>query len=614
MVGTLLWLLATGGAYAVIELYVTGTPELTNIELLRGPALEAFNALKLPLLITISGLVVGSIGFLAGFGTFVALPRFRANARKREINVLLADSVSYMYALSIGGLNQLEILEAMAEAEIYGEVSEEFRSIVLETTYFDTDYRTAMRNQSVQTPSEELSQFLTDMLSIIDSGGDMTDFLSDKKDKHLRTAKQEQALMLETLELFGEMYITLSLFPLLLIIILAIMGMIGTARTSLLYLTVYGLIPLVGVGFLVLVSTVKQDDIGSGYLAAEGEEGERTGGVKGLTDLGLVEGYTDSHAVFDRIRSREGTHETAKLLANPHHFFRDHPLTVLALTVPASAVLVAFGVLGGLAPTSMDGLVDRPVVGTAVWVYIPLYVNFLPLAVFYEWHARQRNRITGKLSETLRKLSSANSTGLTLLDSIELVVDTSSGKLADEFAMIGRQVSYGMSLRAAFVEFNNRYEVPRLARTVNLITKAQESSNRIAAVLTTAAQASENQDDIEREQRSQARMQVAIIIIMTFFTLLAVMAILKVNFLDTMARVTEQSGGGGGAGAAGGGASSLGSGLDVELMGLLFFHAVTIQAVSSGFIAGYIRSGDLLTGAKYAVVLPTFALAVFAVI
>jgi flagellar protein FlaJ len=413
------------------------------------------------------------------------------------------------------------------------------------------------------------------------------------------------------------MYITLSLFPLLLIIILAIMGMIGTARTSLLYLTVYGLIPLVGVGFLVLVSTVKQDDIGSGYLAAEGEEGERTGGlggVKGLTDLGLVESYTDSHAVFDRIRSREGTHETAKLLANPHHFFRDHPLTVLALTVPASAVLVAFGVLGGLAPTSMDGLVDRPVVGTAVWVYIPLYLNFLPLAVFYEWNARSRKRITGKLSETLRKLSSANSTGLTLLDSIELVVDTSSGKLADEFATIGRQVSYGMSLRAAFVEFNNRYEVPRLARTVNLITKAQESSNRIAAVLTTAAQASENQDDIEREQRSQARMQVAIII-MTFFTLLAVMAILKVNFLDTMARVTEQSGGGGGAGAgAGGGASSLGSGLDVELMGLLFFHAVTIQAVSSGFIAGYIRSGDLLTGTKYAVVLPTFALITFAVI
>ncbi len=60
------------------------------------------------------------------------------------------------------------------------------------------------------------------MLSIIDSGGDMTDFLNDKKDKHLRTTKQEQSLVLETLELFGEMYITLSVFPLLLIILVAV--------------------------------------------------------------------------------------------------------------------------------------------------------------------------------------------------------------------------------------------------------------------------------------------------------------------------------------------------------------------------------------------------------
>src|SRR5699024_2092839 len=111
-----------------------------------------------------------------------------------------------------------EIFEAMAGAnDTYGEVAKEFESVYLETEYFDTDYRTAIRTQALRTPSEELSQFLTDMLSIIDSGGDMTEFLRDKKDKHLRTAKQEQSLVLETLELFGEMYITLSVFPLLLI-------------------------------------------------------------------------------------------------------------------------------------------------------------------------------------------------------------------------------------------------------------------------------------------------------------------------------------------------------------------------------------------------------------
>jgi len=84
------------------------------------------------------------------------------------------------------------------------------------------------------------------MLSIINSGGDMTSFLQDQKEKHMRTAKQEQQKQLDTLRLFGEMYMTLSLFPLLLIIILVIMSMMGESQETLLYGTVYGLIPLVG--------------------------------------------------------------------------------------------------------------------------------------------------------------------------------------------------------------------------------------------------------------------------------------------------------------------------------------------------------------------------------
>ncbi|EMA47709.1 transmembrane protein (type II secretion system proteins TadC) [Halococcus morrhuae DSM 1307] len=604
--GGLLWLLASLSGYAVVELFVTEVPKLTDLRVLHGPALAVFEAVKLPLLVLLSGLVCGLVGFVAGFGTLVAVPYVRANSRKREINMLLADSVSFMYALSIGGLNQLEIFEAMADADdTYGAVAAEFESIHLETEYFDTDYRTAIRKQALRTPSEELSQFLTDMLSIIDSGGDMTDFLNDKKDKHLRTTKQEQSLVLETLELFGEMYITLSVFPLLLIIILVVMSMIGGSQTLLLYVTVYGLIPLIGIGFTVMVSTVKQDEVGDGYLHPEGDDEDgATTGIDRISDLGLVERYTDSYGVFERVKSREGTHRTMELLANPHHFFRDHPLAVLALTLPASIVLVAFAVVSGRAPTSVDGFIEHSIVGTVLWVYVPLYVNCLPVAVFYEWNVRTRRHITGKLSENLRKLSSANSTGLTLLESLNLVADTSSGRLAEEFHTMYAKVNYGTNLTTALVEFNNKYHIPRLSRTVNVVSKAQEASSQITEVLSTAARASENQDEIEREQRSQARMQI-VIIVMTFFTLLAVMAILKTNFLDTLAGL-DTSGAGGQAG--------LGANIDVELMGMLFFHAVTIQGIMSGFIAGYIRSGDLLTGAKFAVVLPTFALAIFAVI
>jgi len=611
LLGLSLWLLGTFLGYSLFALGIV-SPDLfsTGARIPNETVVAFIEAIKVPAAIGIVGIVAGSIGFTTGFGTLVAIPYSRASSREREINMLLSDSISFMYALSVGGLNQLEILEAMARAEdTYGEVAREFQSIVQETEYFGTDYRNAIQQQAIETPSDDLSQFLTDMLSIVNSGGNMQAFLSDKKDKHMRTAKQQQEVTLDTLELFGEMYMTLSLFPLLLIIILVIMSMLGEAQSFMLYATVYGLIPITGTMFLVLVSTVKQDEPGDGYLDP-GNGGRDPGAANGgLFHLGLIENYVGEFGVFDRIKSREGTFQTKQLLRNPHHFFRDHPLFTLALTAPAALVLVAFAAVSGAAPTTWGGMVQAPVWGTFVWVYVPLYLILVPLGVFHEWNVRSRAAITGKLSDNLRKLSSANDTGQTLLESVNTVAETSSGKLADEFDVLYAKVNYGMSLRSALIEFNNKYHIPRLARTVKLISKAQEASSQITQVLTTAAQASENQDDIERERRSRTRMQVAIIL-MTYLTLLGVMAILKTQFLDVMAGLTQQASSSGG----GGGSSQFGGGIDTQLLSLLFFHAVTLQAILSGIISGYIRTAKLMAGVKFVVILQTIALAVWLVV
>jgi flagellar protein FlaJ len=606
--GLALWLLGTLVGYLVVTAMFSGAneaPVFLGIQVSEQIS-QILDIIKIPLLIIVSGVVFGIIGFGIGFGSLVSIPYFRSGSREREINVLLSDSISFMYALSVGGLNQLEILQAMAKADdTYGECAKEFQSVVLETEYFDTDYRTAIRNQALETPSDELSQFLTDMLSIINSGGDMTSFLEDQKEKHMRTAKTEQKKMLDTLELFGEMYMTLSLFPLLLIIILVIMQMMGESQTDLLYGTVYGLIPLTGVGFLVLVSTVTQDSIGDGYLRpSDADDDFIVDEGLGILDMGLIEAYTGDHALFDRIRSREGTYELMQILKAPHIFFRDHPMLVLVLTIPLSIIGLVASIVMGWAPLSLDGMMNpNPVPGTFFWVYLPMYINMLPLAIFYEWNQRSRGAIVGNLSENLRKLASANDTGMTLLESVRVVADTSAGKLSDEFEVMHAKVNYGTSLKDALREFNNKYHVPRLARTVKLISEAQEASSQIQDVLSTAAQASENQDDIDRERISRTRMQV-VIILMTYLTLLAVMALLKTQFLDVMTGLASSASGGGGGGPGGG----FGGSVDTDLLSMLFFHAVTLQALLSSFIAGYIRDVDLISGVKFAVILSTIAL------
>ena len=610
--GFALWLVGSLLGYLIVSMLLPEDWLILGIDL--GQYNQLVNMLKFPAIILVTGLFFGAIGFTIGFGSLVSIPYFRSNARKREINVLLSDSISFMYALSVGGLNQLEILEAMAAAEdTYGEVAQEFQSIVLETEYFDTDYRTAIRNQALQTPSDELSQFLTDMLSIINSGGDMTSFLEDQKNKHMRTAKQEQQKLLETLELFGEMYMTISLFPLLLIIILVIMNMMGNGNPMLMYGTVYGLIPLTSMAFLVLVSTVTQDTVGNGYLeATRGEDSQPT--KSGVLNLGLVKQFTGEYSVFDRVKNREGSYQVGEIIRQPHIFFRDNPLYVLGLTVPISLLVLGLSIVAGWAALPFpfqtadstgffSAMAEDPIQQTFFWVYLPMYINFLPLAIFYEWNQRYRNSVIGKLSENLRKLASANDTGMTLLESISVVADTSTGRLADELDTIHAKTNYGTSLKQSLREFNNKFHVPRMARTVKLISEAQEASSQIQDVLSTAAQASENQDDIERDRKSRTRMQV-VIIIMTYLTLLGVIALLKMQFLDTMQGLESASSGSG----AQGGQFSVDS---LGPLSMLFFHAVTLQAILSSFIAGYIRDVNLVSGVKYAVILSTIALVVW---
>ncbi|MFB6109408.1 MAG: type II secretion system F family protein [Halodesulfurarchaeum sp.] len=606
--GGLLWVLGTALGWVLFGMGVIGTEISIGLPIPNAAVAAVLEALELPVLVLSTGLFLGSIGFVAGFGLLVLLPYSRSSSREREINMLLPDAVSFMYALSIGGLNQLEILEAMARAEdTYGEVALEFRTVVQETEYFDVDYRTAIRRRSMETPSEELSQFFTDMLSIINSGGDMAAFLEDKKETHMRTAKQQQELTLQTLELFGEMYMTLSLFPLLLIIVLVVMSMLGSSQQFLLFATVYVLLPLVSVAFLVMVSTVKQDEVGDGYLEMDHVQGAER------ADPNIDEGDTDhrgQEALAERLRNRERRHTVKQFLRHPQRYFREHPLATLVITVPVTVAVLAHALLAGLLPTTLDGMIANPVGSTFLVLYLPLYLIGIPLSVFYEWNQLTRNRITGKLSENLRKLSSANDTGLTLLESIKTVADTSSGRLADEFEEIYAKVTYGMTLSRALVEFNNKYHVPRLARTINLVTKAQEASSRITRVLSTAAQASENQDDIERERTSRARMQV-VIIVMTYLTLLAVMVILQTQFLEVLSGLSSAAKGSGGGTA---GVSSFSTSIDVQLLEMLFFHAVSIQGTLAGIISGYISNARILSGLKYAIALPSIALVVWAFI
>jgi len=594
LIGTVLAFIFLSAAFTLPDIPHTAVPFGDVIIVSLG--VDLINILRFPLISLLIGLAGGLFGVAISLTVGSFWPQSVASRRARKIDLLMSDSISYMYSLSVGGLNQIKLIQAIAEAEdTYGEVSVEFQRIALEMDSFKTDYQTAVENVSEMTPSDELTNFLQDMLSVINSGGDMTSFLETHKELAMEEAKKKQEKQLDTMEFFGEMYLSLSILPMGLLIALTIFTLMGEPLEIGLYITVYGIIPILNILFGIILASVKVDTIGSGELKTDSGGKAITEDETRVNDMSLIDNHsnTSEHkGVFQSIKRFELQHRLTKIFQSPWEFFRIRPTLTLGITIPASLLMIVLFVAVGVAEPSFSTMTTNSYVQTVLWFYLPAFVIISPLAFFTEWNRRTRGKITNTLTSDLRKLKNANETGQPLLEAIRITAEGKDTVLADEFNTMYKKTQFGTSLSPALIEFNNKYKIPRIARTVKLIEKAQEASSNITQVLQTAARSSQYQDELDEERITRTRMQVMIIAV-TFFVFLVVIAVLQVFFVDRMANQIED--------AASLGAALGGSEFDPDIISMFFFHAVTLQAASAGAISGYMQTGKLKSSYKYIV-------------
>ena len=586
-----------GGLFAALALAL-GLPSVDPgyVPAVLDPLSPAWDLLSGPVVVGLSLPVGVAVGAASALASASVVPRLRIYQRRREINLLLPDAIAFMYALSVGGMDQMAIIEEIADSEdTYGEVAVEFRRIHDEMTYFNQDYRTAVERVAEATPSDSASQFLTDMLSIVNSGGDLTTFLETEKDHQLRATRQSQEARLDVLELFGQAYLSLSTVPMFALIVFVLMSMLGTPRPVMLYSIVYGLLPGLNLLFLVLLSTVKKDEPGDGRLDRDsGGTGEG-----GLLGLDVVEGYGDG-GVFEQIRRQELRHRLSELLTLST--CRRRPTVTLVVTVPLAVssvgLLYGLGVLGppvsvlSTAPlASLQAAFEADPIGQTVgWVLLPGVIVLLPLSVAVEWRHRSRATITETLTTDIRKMANANEAGNSVLESIRIAAEDNPSPLASELRQVYKKVDYGHNLSSSLIELTNRYQRPRLARSIRLIERAQRASDRITGVLRTAAKLSETHDELDAEYDSRMQQQVAILTV-TFLVLLGVLLFLRVFFIPTIGELVTSN--------EDATQALTGATMAQSTINLLYFHAAVLQAAMTGLITGYIRRASLLAGLKY---------------
>jgi len=547
-----------------------------------------------PLALEIAGaLVAFIIGAYVVWALLMRWPAIEKKNRSVRINLTLHNAVAYMYAMRKGGAQLTSIFTALSEhAQTYGEVALEFRQVVRDVDYFGADVVSAIRHLGETTPSEKLKDFLEDLLSVIESGGDMTEFLSSRVRLYQEQARFEQKQFLTILSMVAESYVTLFVAgPLFLIIVMVVMGMMGGSAVIQLSVVIYAIIPIGSLVFILLVD----------LISTKAEKTERYTRVK------ILDTYADvrickkagEEPLFEQLKKYDKIRTLAHYLRHPFESFVSDVNQTFYITVPV-AILYLLLVIHSMPvyadPELFIAVIDDHVV-------IALLIVLVPYAIFYEIWAKKVNGIQAMIPDFLERMAGINRVGLTIVQAIGIMVNTNLGLLSYEIRRIKRDMDWGVNFTEALMRFEERVSTPAIARTVTLITKASEMSGEIGEVLAIAASDAKMSETLKKERMAEMFIYTAIVYL-SFFVFLFVVAVLSTQFLPVLANISVT-----GVSSAGS-LSGIGS-VPIRAFDRLLYHACVIQALFSGLIAGQMGEASLSSGVKHSCVLLIITLVTF---
>ncbi|AWB26918.1 type II secretion system F family protein [Halococcoides cellulosivorans] len=584
----------------VAVLVVTGLFRglLEPVFALTQPTLALFAASPPFVTAVVLSLFVGASVGLAVVVARAIRPKQRLERRRRNIDHNLPYAIMFMYALSRGGMNVVEVSRRLADAEdMYGEVANEFEAIAREIDLFGNGPLQALENVQAITPSENLRRFLDDLHGVLESGGDLDDFLEREAERHTETAQAEQAAFLDTLGTMSELFVVAFVAaPLLLIVVLMVVSFLGADTLAIIGVLIYVAFPLGMAGFLLVVD---RQSHGDSVVTPLRETWAPPAPSDRVADDDRFETY-DQQPFWSGLRAF-----VTSQVASMHR----RPLRTLWLTVPVALAMGTLAVVFGPAMPSLDAFVDTPVATTTGLVVVPVVVALVPLTVLHERNRRRSKRVAQRLPDALDVLANANEMGIGLVDGCGLVAQWGEGRLATEFQRVRNDLAWNHDIERALLALANRMAVPQLTRTMTLIAIGSRSSGDLYNLLEIAATDTRSRADLDRERRRQVSAYVVIVVI-GFLVYLVVILMVSVSYLEPIGELT--------AGVAGGpDAPEMFSGVGAAPVGtyrMLFYHSALIQGFGSGLIAGKLANDDVVSGLPYALGLVGLTVLAFVVV
>ncbi|AKB66349.1 type II secretion system F family protein [Methanosarcina mazei] len=552
----------------------------------------------LALLVAILSFIISS---LIIFGVAYIYPYFQADIRKACIDKSMLPAVTYMYALTKGGMSIYDVFRSLSRyTHIFGTSAEEISYIVRDMDYLGKDFITALKEAKERTPSERFKDFV-DGLILVSSSGTITGYIKNKSEQYQDMAEMANRNLLKTLDVLAEVYVTVLVAgPLFIMTTLIVLQFFRPASAQILYMLIYIIIPLATLLFTVLLDTV-------GELSMSPKKGEVPDYPINLSDIPELKSEISAEEEEKRdkkLKLYRQVYNIRDLVVNPYRTIRDEPRYTFFFGIPLGLYYLAnlpealkksinlnfywnpnFAHISDSSVQFISSIDD--------YIVIFIAIALIPFIIFYEIRAWRMRKIDERMPEMLRNLSSMNDSGLLLSNSLKIMAESKMGILSKELKKLKEDLSWGTSTSRALMKLENNIRTATSSRILHTVIKANESTSDLKSVLSITAEQVKSEERLKKERSSEMIVYVVTIYV-SFFVFLFIVYVLAMYFFPESASFKGSS--------QGMGYGGVGNGyFNIQEYTMLMYHSALVQAFTSGLIAGKMGQGSVYMGLKYSV-------------
>ncbi len=204
-----------------------------------------------------------SLGLVV-FGLMYLYPGSRAKSRSENIDDNIPFAINHMSAISSSGVPPDSMFELLEQFEEYGEIQNEAEAITRRVNIFGEDATTAITEVADRTPNDRFADFLYGMVSTIETGGDLHEYVEDQADEQLFKYNIRKEKEIDRISTYASFYTALLIAaPVFLVVILSIINLLqsrigGFTVRNLMFLGIHVVIPVVNTMFIIFL-VVKTD-------------------------------------------------------------------------------------------------------------------------------------------------------------------------------------------------------------------------------------------------------------------------------------------------------------------------------------------------------------------